>query len=185
MEKEKINKIIVREDIIISKKLRVLYWIKDVIFYLIFILSMFLIINYVTNNFFGFAVVHGESMQPTYYEGQVLIVKKYKPNYQHGDIVIVDESVEGETNKYYVIKRIIGMPGDVISFNQDTSTIYINGEACDESYIKEDTFLFPEEYNNLTVPENCVFIMGDNRNNSYDSRDYGPVQIAQIVGKVE
>lgn len=184
MEEEKINKIIVREDIIISKKLRVLYWIRDVIFYLIFILSMFLIINYVTNNFLGFAVVHGESMQPTYYEGQVLIVKKYKPNFQRGNIVIVDESIEGEANKYYVIKRIIGMPGDVISFDENTSIIYINGEPYDEPYIKEDTFFFPEEYNNLTVPENCVFIMGDNRNNSYDSRNYGPVQIAQIVGKV-
>ena len=79
------------------------------------------------------------------------------------------------------VKRIIGLPGDVVEVKN--GEVYVNGEALEEDYIKETTEGF---YGPYEVPEDCYFMMGDNRNNSLDSRywDNKFVEEDKILGKV-
>ncbi|WP_236034833.1 signal peptidase I [Alkalihalobacterium elongatum] len=82
-----------------------------------------------------------------------------------------------ETN--YWIKRIIGEPGDLLEYID--GKVHRNGKELDEDYLK-DGMQFPFE--TIVVPENHVFVMGDNRNGSHDSRDIGPIPIENVLGKV-
>lgn len=178
------NKIVVEDDIVWSKKDRIIFFLKELVVYCIFIFALVVTIGYICANYVGIVKVKGESMLPTYNNGQIILMNRHEPTYDRGDVVIVDETYEGDTTSYYVIKRIIAFAGDKIEFDNDTSSIYVNNEKIDESYLNDAVFSFPDEYNNYVVPQNYVFVMGDNRNNSYDSRDYGPIQESQLMGKV-
>jgi signal peptidase I len=87
------------------------------------------------------------------------------------------DSDYSETN--YWIKRVIGEPGDLLEYID--GKIYRNGKALEEDYLKEG-MLFP--FDTIEVPKGHVFVMGDNRNYSHDSRDIGPIPIENILGKV-
>lgn len=150
--------------------------------------------------------VSGESMEPTLHNGEYLIVSKIghvmrkMPNY--GDIVIIDsrthydrtwrdDVAEPMTNyfaffnkKYQTkniwVKRVIGKPGDTLAFHD--GHVYRNGEKLDEPYINE-----PMDYTQpgeIKIPDGEVFVMGDNRNHSSDSRFIGPVPLDHVVGSV-
>ena len=89
-----------------------------------------------------------------------------------------------ELNKISYIKRIIALPGEHIEITEE-GQVYINGELLKEKYLKEDIKTSRKgEYYSLTVPENCVFVMGDNRQYSTDSREIGCIPINKIEGKV-
>lgn len=126
--------------------------------------------------------IAGSSMNPTLSDGDsVWVIKNmyiFPLEYNRGDIVILD-SVE---HKNTLIKRIIGVEGDHI-YITDNGKLYINGELQYEEYIK-DQFWYNETTYDVVVPENCVFVLGDNREKSADSRDYGCFEIGDIVGKV-
>ena len=126
--------------------------------------------------------VSGSSMYPTLTNGEYLIVSKIShvlretPNY--GDIVIIDSRTHMERS--WMVKRVIGKPGDKLEFHD--GHVYRNGEKLDEPYINE-----PMEFSmdgSYTVPEGDVFVMGDNRNHSSDSRFIGPVPIDHVLGRV-
>ncbi|WP_299144065.1 signal peptidase I [uncultured Dialister sp.] len=150
--------------------------------------------------------VSGESMYPTLKNGEYLIVSKIShvlremPNY--GDIVIIDSRTHRERSwmddldeplKNYIaifdkssqghnvwVKRVIGKGGDKLEFKN--GHVYRNGNELDEPYIHE-----PMEFSmdgSYTVPEGMVFVMGDNRNHSSDSRFIGPVPVDHVLGKV-
>lgn len=91
-----------------------------------------------------------------------------------------------EINKESYIKRVIGLPGDHIQIMD--GKVYINGEEFDEPYLQENvtTNINPEneQFYDLIVPENCVFVMGDNRDHSTDSRSFGCIPLEKIEGKV-
>lgn len=127
-------------------------------------------------------LVDGESMQPTFETGDwILACKLVKP--ERGDIILTN------TNNAYnarIIKRLIAVGGDTVDIDFETSTVYVNGVALDEPYIKdvpcvEGTVSFP-----LTVPEGKVFLLGDNRENSVDSRyaEIGCLDEENIYGKI-
>ena len=128
--------------------------------------------------------VSGSSMNPTLYNGDKMIVSDvfYKP--KAGDVVVF-KSDTYDPNKA-LVKRIIATGGQEINIDFGTGTVYIDGEPIEEDYIAELTrnkldFIGPK-----TVPEGCVFVMGDNRNKSTDSRksEIGMVDERTIIGRV-
>lgn len=127
---------------------------------------------------FEIILVDGPSMQPTLHTDERLAVEKvsrYAGLPERGDIIIVH--YPDGTNRNYV-KRAIGLPGDTVEIKD--SIVYINGEALSEDYINKE-----EPYADMaavTVPEDSVFVMGDNRANSMDSRMVGPIKHEWIVG---
>lgn len=134
-------------------------------------------------------VVSGPSMENTLYDGEVLLVSNlfYEPDY--GDIVIFHQTSES-FSKYneLIVKRVIAKGGDVVDIDFDTWTLTVNGEVVEEDYITLKglyTLRSDHDYP-LTVPEGHLFLMGDNRNHSADSRsdDIGFVDERRILGRV-
>ena len=128
--------------------------------------------------------VSGSSMNPTLQDGDKMLVSDlfYKPKV--GDVVIFKKD-EYDPDKA-LVKRVIATEGQVVNIDFDLGIVYVDGEPFEEAYISELTrnkldFIGPQ-----TVPENCVFVMGDNRNASTDSRDarLGCVDERYIMGRV-
>ena len=127
--------------------------------------------------------VDGSSMVPTLTNGDKLIVwgAGYTP--ERGDVVIVDSYT---TYGKPLVKRVIAKGGDTISIDYETGTVTVNGEVLQEDYIAEPTYLGYDVEFPYTVPEGTVFVMGDNRNQSLDSRSsyIGCIDEQDILGKV-
>ena len=127
--------------------------------------------------------VVGNSMYSTLNNGDVLILNKLKYRFsevERGDII----SLEYEDTKY-LIKRVIGVPGDTISISDNT--VYVNGEVYIENYLEEDLEYDDFQLSSLgyqTIPADMYFVLGDNREDSLDSREIGLVSKDDIIGKV-
>lgn len=136
----------------------------------------------ITSLFFRFSFVDGHSMDRTLSDGDTLIISNlfYTPDY--GDIVVI----EYENNIHEVkplIKRVIGLPGDVIKVTAE-GDVYRNGELLnEEKYVYLDGPLFATLKGEWKVGEGEVFVMGDHRNDSMDSREIGPIKIDKIIGQ--
>ena len=87
-----------------------------------------------------------------------------------------------ETTKTSYIKRVIGVEGDYIKI--ENGKVYRNGEELQENYLAEGVITKSKTYSDITVPEDCVFVMGDNREHSIDSRDFGCIPISKVESKV-
>lgn len=129
------------------------------------------------------STVSGPSMQPTLNDGDKLILQQWgydDPQYE--DIVVVDRTPTAEPP---IIKRVIGRAGDVINIDFLTGQVWRNGELLDEPYIYDYTYMSLDVVFPVTVPEGTVFVMGDNRNHSLDSRStqVGMVDLRRIMGK--
>lgn len=126
---------------------------------------------------FEIILVDGPSMQPTLHTDERLAVEKvtrYGGLPERGDIIIVHYP-DGTDRNY--VKRTIGLPGETVEIKN--SVVYINGEALSEDYISPEAYPDMEA---VVVPEDSVFVIGDNRANSMDSRMVGPIAHDQIVG---
>ena len=128
--------------------------------------------------------VIGTSMNDTLYEGDKMLVSNvlYKP--KQGDIVVFKKD-EYDPNKA-LVKRVIATEGQTINIDFDQGIVYVNGEPIEEPYIRELTMTKLDFIGPKTVPEGCVFVMGDNRNASIDSRrkEIDMVDTRLILGKV-
>lgn len=160
-------------------------------------------------NIFAFqpTVVAGTSMQPTLEDRDFIALSKLSRTFHrspdYGDIVVIDSRVYrprtwhddltdpvfaflnttkivSNDRQYLWVKRVIGKPGDILEFKD--GKVYRNGTALDEPYIKE-TMLYSSP-KKIVVPDNNIFVMGDNRNNSADSRYIGPVPVDHVMGNV-
>lgn len=156
------------------------YW-RNICSYIVMIIGIIFI-----NNSFLFCMVEGISMQPTLNEKDHILVNKvnvYFSSFQHGDVVIIKK----ENEPTYYVKRIIGLPGDKIQIRNDV--VYINGKKKDESYIQLDTLLVYNRFSNfreMKVPSHKLFVLGDNRNHSMDSRNtLGLIDESHVIGKVK
>ena len=138
---------------------------------------------------FAFAVrivgVSGQSMRETLQHGdRLLVVNSHLcGDYRQGDIVIFQKPdfEDGEL----IVKRVIATAGQTVDIDFGAGVVYVDGEALEEPYIREPTWLEEGLEFPVAVPEGCVFLMGDNRNGSKDSRsaELGPVDTRHIVGR--
>lgn len=161
---------------------------KDVvkeIFSTILYILIVLAVTYLVITFVGQRTqVKGSSMEPTLSDNDNLIVDKISYRFkdpQRFDIIVFP--FQYEENTYY-IKRIIGMPGETV-FIDEEGTIYIDGEVLAESYGSEIMLSAGRAGESVTLEEDEYFVLGDNRNNSSDSRDpsVGNIHRDKIIGK--
>ena len=140
---------------------------------------------------FRMVAIDGDSMNNTLLDGERVIITNmfYKP--ERGDIVVIsrnmeNSSVEGSYEEP-IIKRVIATEGDMVDIDFENGIVYVNNEALKEDYIKEPTYRKADVKFPLVVKENCVFVLGDNRNDSKDSRttqigDNGLIDVKYILG---
>ena len=145
--------------------------IKEVIPYIAIIIGVLLVKQYIVSPI----QVNGDSMDPTLQDGDLMILNKL--SYKLGsinrfDIVVVDK---GDT---YIIKRVIGLPGEKVKF--ENNKLYINDQEIEESFLPEGKVTNDFE---TIVKDDCYFVMGDNRQISLDSRELGCFDISMIKGK--
>lgn len=130
--------------------------------------------------------VYGQSMEPNLHTDQRLIVEKISYNRyarqilgfdgpQQGDVVVIRLESQGSE---LLIKRVIGLPGDVIEIHD--GQVFVNNQPLQEAYL---TVLTPGFYGPIAVPPLHVFVLGDNRNFSNDSRNFGTVPLKNVVGR--
>jgi signal peptidase I len=142
--------------------------------------------------------VKGESMLPTLEHMDSTFAFKLQSEYEYGEIVIIDSRLDtnrrwydailehplitrftGMEREYLWVKRVIGKAGDVLEFKD--GQVYRNGEKLEESYILEPMKM---KDGTVVVPEGHLFVMGDNRNHSTDSRRIGSIPLSNVIGKV-
>ncbi|NLG51111.1 MAG: signal peptidase I [Chloroflexi bacterium] len=122
--------------------------------------------------------VHGQSMEPNLHENQRVIVDLISLRFRQprrGEIIILDLP---ERNSVPLIKRVVGLPGDTVEIKD--GAVYLNSEKLDEPYLNQDTW---GNMSARVVPENNVFVLGDNRARSNDSRYFGMVPFENILGR--
>ena len=132
---------------------------------------------------FRLVSVDGDSMYPNLNNNDKIIVSDFLYTPDYGDIIALSKTTAQEQS---MIKRVIALPGDTVMIDFDTHLITVNGKVIFEDYevseaiSEKGDFTYP-----LTVPEDCVFVLGDNRINSSDSRDVsvGYVSVDSIEGK--
>lgn len=128
--------------------------------------------------------VDGRSMVPTLQDGDRLLVlnSMLYDDYKYGDIVVLRKDT---FLKDPIVKRVIATEGQTVDIDFSSGSVYVDGALLKEDYINELTFLEEGTEFPLTVPENSVFVMGDNRNHSSDSRDsrLGTVDERYVIGK--
>lgn len=177
------------QDPSMKEKNEAIEWLKAIVI----AVALVLVIRWI---FFAPFIVDGPSMKPNFHTGERIIVNKILFDVRqpkHGEVIVFHVPSEGRD----FIKRVIGVPGDTVKVEGDTVTV--NGNVVDETYIKE---ALDEKHNNNelyntkagfpndlfldgTVPEGHVFVLGDNRSNSTDSRSIGFVPFKDIVGRAD
>ncbi len=132
------------------------------------------------------SLVDGHSMEPTFHGDDRLVVSRIHyllgaPD--RGDILVFNSLVPSEFERgIMLIKRVVGLPGETVALRDQQ--IYIDGEPLSETYIKEACGIMRCSDQTWTLGEDEYFMMGDNRNNSRDSRRFGAVPLSKIVGQV-
>ncbi len=157
----------------------VLEWVKEIV--------IAVIIAAIILTFIKPIVVRQSSMEPTFYSGDYIFISKQAYRLfgepERGDVIVFRTDMKDENNKdKNLIKRIIGLPGDTVEIIG--GYVYLNGKLIDEPYLNEQGI--SGEMDEVTVPDGKLFVMGDNRGVSQDSRDVlvGCVDEQNILGKV-
>jgi len=157
-------------------------FIRDFMGYIIFILVLIIIFTFVI----GFNPIAGNSMVPSLEEGEVLLVSKFHPNLidvKREDIVIIKKG-----HKSY-IKRVIGLPDETVYVKDNE--LYINDKVYNEPYLEDDIVNEDFSFTDICsidkcpdnkIPKDMYLVLGDNRENSEDSRDFGLISKEEIKG---
>ena len=149
-------------------------WLKDTKKFILLLIAVFLAFQLVI----GFSFVNGDSMEPTLHNGELVLYTRLNKEYKKGDVV----SVRIPSGEYYV-KRIIALEGDTVRISD--GSVYVNDRLLDEPYIVGETWeqagavRYP-----LTLQKGKIFVMGDNREISMDSRSFGVIGRGQIKGRL-
>lgn len=159
-----------------SKRLEIYDWMQSIVVALIACVVIFVF-------FVRLVDVNGSSMNPTLENGDKMVVSNLFYTPKQGDIIVFQKD---EYAPYALVKRVIATEGQKVEIDFEKGIVYVDGEALDEPYVAEPTYNQLDFAGVETVPEGCVFVMGDNRNDSTDSRDdrIGMVDTRLIIGKV-
>lgn len=148
--------------------------IKELIPYIIIIIVVVIIRTFIVTP----VIVSGESMSPTLKNNQILILNKYDKVYERFDVVVID--YDDGNFKERLIKRVIGLPGEEIKY--ENGTLYINGEKINDSLASITNDFTTLDLGSIKVPNDKYLVLGDNRNNSVDSRMLGFIEKKDIKG---
>lgn len=151
-------------------------WIQCIVAALIFCVLLFVFVARMVN-------VVGGSMNPTLENNDKMVISNLFFTPKQGDIVVLrKETLMDEP----IVKRVIATENQIVNIDFDAGVVYVDGEALDEPYVNAPTYDRENFDGPITVPEGCVFVMGDNRNASTDSRDarLGCIDTRYIMGKV-
>lgn len=166
-------------------KPRAMDWVFDIAEMFVFVLAAVLLL---TAFVFKHSVVEGASMNNTLSDGDHLIISDLFYTPERGDIVVFEDY--STILKKAVVKRVIALPGETVQVVRNADgrsvTVYVNGEALEEEYAYYAPSGHLDECGPITLGDDEVFVMGDNRLNSTDSCDagVGPIKIDSILGKV-
>ncbi|NIK75531.1 signal peptidase I [Paenibacillus castaneae] len=154
-------------------------WVREIREWVLSLAVAVIVAMLFQNYVYAQSEVQNVSMQNTLIAGQRLIEDKWSYHFnepQHGDIVII----KGPESELRLIKRVVAVPGDVIDMRD--GEVYLNGKKSEEHYVKGQTFAGSVEMP-FTVQPGQLFVMGDNREHSMDSREIGPIARSSIEGK--
>lgn len=151
-------------------------WIQCIIFALVFCVLLFVFAVRMVN-------VVGHSMVPTLEQSDKVVISNLFYHPKQGDVVVLRKQTLMQEP---IVKRIIATEGQTVDIDFDDGVVYVDGKALDEPYVNEPVHDRENFEGKITVPEGCVFVMGDNRNASTDSRDarLGCVDTRYIMGRV-
>ena len=155
-------------------------WLQMLTFVLVGVVLVF--------TFLGMVIgVSGTSMYPTLHHQDIMVIQRVGYTPAQGDVVVLRKDSFLEEA---IVKRVIAVAGQEVEIDYDANTVYVDGVALDEPYInQEDEDVMVERsgmvYREFTVPKGCVFVMGDNRNGSTDSRyaELGMVDTGYVLGR--
>lgn len=164
-----------------AKGVKTLYeWLEEIVIALTLVILVFTFL-------FRVVTVTGESMLPNFVEGQKLIVTSLGHSVEQGTVVVITNVLNEP-----IIKRVIATEGQTVDIDYETGVVYVDGEAVDETQFGLENGITTRPYSTLeamvfpqTVPEGCVFVLGDNRGVSKDSRytEVGMVDTRHILGE--
>ena len=151
-------------------------WLESMVTAIITCILMFLFLFRVVN-------VEGSSMVPTLHESDKIVISRLAGNYKYGDIVVLTKTAFSDES---IVKRVIATEGQTIDIDFAEGTVTVDGKVLDEPYIAEKTRRELDFRGPVTVPEGCIFCMGDNRNQSTDSRrsTIGMIDTRCVLGRV-
>lgn len=145
------------------------------------VLTVVLVFTFAVRGFW----VDGQSMRETLQNGDLLLILNDHlcRDYQPGDIVVLRKASFRDGKP--IVKRVIALEGQTVDIDFEAGIVYVDGEALEEDYIREPTWTSEGLDFPMTVPEGHIFVLGDNRNNSSDSRhrDLGPIDTRMLIGK--
>lgn len=166
-----------------QKRKRLKKKINDNVKFVLKLLVVFIISLLLKNYVFSISVVRQNSMNDTLQDGDILIVSRINPtNIKKGDIVIVKNPDENSDHKYF-IKRVIAFENDYVEIWKNI--LLVNDEILDEEYVTYNRNT-SDKYSSLTlhIPKGHIFVLGDNRDFSNDSRNFGSIPVKNIIAKV-
>ena len=163
-----------------SFKMDLFFWLQALVAALITLILLFTFVGRIIG-------VDGDSMYPTLHNGDLLLLQSVGYEPEQGDVVVLTK--EFAASRGPIVKRVIAVGGQTVDIDYGAGTVSVDGQVLDEPYINTSEAMMPpttyEHATHVEVPEGSIFVMGDNRNHSSDSRDVtlGAVDERYVLGK--
>ena len=157
-------------------KVDLYFWLQALVMALVSLILIFTFVGRVIG-------VQGSSMVPTLHDKDMLLLQSVGYEPAQGDIVVLTKS---SFMTQPIVKRVIAVGGQTVDIDYDAGTVAVDGVVLEEDYINEAMFELPADYaTHVEVPQGSIFVMGDNRNKSSDSRDprLGTVDVRYVLGR--